>query len=118
MNTTMQKTGAKDRLVCNDCSILSNNLDSFETQIHGHAKSNMRIQLAHLKQKQAALERELKARDEEIAKVKVQGSEEARRKTREELERAFAVLKHIKKKIGPGFYDAEYHSLVEEVQLI
>jgi hypothetical protein len=57
-------------------------------------------------------------RDEEIAKVKVQGSEEARRKTREELERAFAVLKHIKKKIGPGFYDAEYHSLVEEVQLL
>ena len=50
--------------------------------------------------------------------MKVQGSEEARRKTREELERAFAVLKHIKKKIGPGFYDAEYHSLVEEVQLI
>lgn len=61
---------------------MSNNLDSFEAQIPGHAKSNMRIQLAHLRQKQTALERELKARDEEIAKVKVQGSEEARKKTR------------------------------------
>ena len=71
-----------------------------------------------LKDKQLALEKELKAKDEEIAKVKQQGSEEARIKTRDELERAFTVLKHIKRKLGPGFYDAEYHSLVEEVQLL
>ena len=64
------------------------------------------------------LEKQLQTKDEEILKVKEQGSEQARKKTREELERAFTVLKHIKKKVGSGFYDAEYNTLVEEVQLI
>lgn len=39
-------------------------------------------------------------------------------RAREELEKAFTVLKHIKKKAGSGFFDAEYHLLVEEVQLM
>lgn len=39
-------------------------------------------------------------------------------KAREELQRAVAVLKHIKKRAGPGVYDVEYDSLMEEVLLM
>lgn len=105
---------------CYDCKESEDILNGSASDIFlsGHAKSNLRVQLAHLKDKQVVLEKQLQTKDEEILKVKEQGSEQARKKTREELERAFTVLKHIKKKVGSGFYDAEYNTLVEEVQLI
>jgi hypothetical protein len=34
------------------------------------------------------------------------------------LQRTVNVLKHIKKKAGVGIYDAEYASIIEEVELL
>ena len=39
-------------------------------------------------------------------------------KAKEELQRAVAVLKHIKKKAGPGIYDVEYQAILEEVLIL
>jgi hypothetical protein len=74
----------------------------------GHAKSNLRVQIATLKERQAAIEKQLLEKEEELQKIKMKTSEGAKVKAREELSRAVAVLKHIKKRAGPGIYDAEY----------
>lgn len=50
--------------------------------------------------------------------MKAKTSEAAKVKAREELHKAVTVLKHIKKRAGPGIHDVEYQALLEEVQII
>lgn len=43
-----------------------------------------------------------------MSRLKAKTSDEAKAKAKEELQKALTVLKHIKKKAGPGVYDVEY----------
>jgi hypothetical protein len=42
-------------------------------------------------------------------------SDEAQAKMKLELKKTIDVLKHLKRKVGDGFYDEEYALLLEEV---
>ena len=48
--------------------------------------------------------------------MKSKTSDEAKIKGREELQRALAVLKHVKKRAGAGIYDAEYQGIMDEIR--
>jgi len=86
--------------------------------LSGHAKSSLRVQLASLKDKQLSLEKELRDKEEELQRLKSKTSEAAKAKAREDLGKAVTVLKHIKKRAGPGIYEVEYQALIEEVQML
>lgn len=64
------------------------------------------------------LEQQLVDREQELDKLKSKTTDEAKIKGREELQRAVAVLKHVKKRAGAGMYDAEFQSIMEEIRYL
>ncbi len=66
----------------------------------GAAKSTMRLQLGNLKRKAKELEDQVREKDLEIAKIKDKVSDKAQDGLKEELKRAYDVLRHLKKKVG------------------
>jgi hypothetical protein len=81
----------KRSAICQDCRETpslnggASQLISTDMFITGHAKSNLRVQLAGLKDKQAALEKELRDKEDELQRLKSKTSEAAKAKAKEEL---------------------------------
>lgn len=109
-NPRTSKSVKRGAAICSDCRETPNlnTVSQMDMFMPGHAKSNLRVHLAGLKDRQAMLEKQLQEKEDELQKLKMKTSESAKAKAREELQRALNVLKHIKKRAGPGIYDVEY----------
>jgi len=75
----------------------------------------MRLQLGNLKRKAKELEESVKEKDIEIARIKEKVSEKAQEGLKDELKRAYDVLKHLKKKVGSHAFNEEYEVVIAEI---
>ena len=82
----------------------------------GAAKSNMRLQLGTLKRKAKDLEEQVREKDLEVAKMREKTSDKAQEGLKDELKRAYDVLRHLKKKVGPHAFNEEYGVVMNEIR--
>ena len=57
----------------------------------------------------------MREKDLEIAKIKDKVSDKAQDGLKEELRRAYDVLKHLKKKVGSHAFNEEYAVVIAEI---
>ena len=76
----------------------------------------MRLQLGNLKRKAKELQQQVQAKDIEIAKMREKTSDKAQDSMKDELRRAYEVLRHLKKKVGPHAFNEEYGVVVNEIR--
>ena len=82
----------------------------------GASKSNLRLQLGKMKKREKDLEVQIVAKDAELSRLKEKMSEKAQGSMKEELKRAYDVLRHLKKKVGPNSFSEEYRALMSEIR--
>lgn len=76
----------------------------------------MRLQLGNLKRKQKELEEQVRVKDNEIGKMKEKTSDKALDGLKDELKRAYEVLRHLKKKVGGHAFNEEYGVVMAEIR--
>lgn len=69
-----------------------------------------------MKRKAKELETQLQEKDNEIAKMHEKTSDKAQESIKEELKRAYDVLKHLKKKVGAHAFNEEYGIVMGEIR--
>ena len=69
-----------------------------------------------MKRKAKELETQLREKDNEIAKMNEKTSDKAQESMKEELKRAYDVLKHLKKKVGAHAFNEEYGFVMGEIR--
>jgi hypothetical protein len=84
--------------------------------LDGAAKSTLRLQLGNLKRKAKELETQLQEKDYEITKMREKTSDKAQDSIKDELRRAYDVLKHLKKKVGAHAFNEEYGIVMGEIR--
>ena len=79
----------------------------------GAAKSTLRLQLGNLKRKAKELEAQVYEKDMEISKMRDKTSDKAQENMKDELKRAYDVLRHLKKKVGQHAFNNEYEEVTQ-----
>ena len=69
-----------------------------------------------MKKREKDLEVQIIAKDAELSRLKEKMSEKAQGSMKEELKRAYDVLRHLKKKVGPNSFSEEYMALMSEIR--
>ena len=69
-----------------------------------------------LKRKAKDLEAQVQDKDLEIAKMREKTSDKAQEGMKDELRRAYDVLRHLKKKVGPHAFNEEYGIVMTEIR--
>ena len=69
-----------------------------------------------MKKREKDLEVQIVAKDAELSRLKEKMSEKAQGSMKEELKRAYDVLRHLKKKVGPNSFSEEYRALMSEIR--
>jgi len=82
----------------------------------GAAKSSLRLQLGNLKRKAKELEAQVQDKDADIVKMRNKTSDKAQEGMKDELRRAYDVLRHLKKKVGPHAFNEEYGVVMTEIR--
>ena len=82
----------------------------------GASKSNLRLQLGKMKKREKDLEIQITSKDAELIRLKEKMSEKAQESMKDELKRAYDVLRHLKKKVGPNSFSEEYRVVMSEIR--
>ena len=69
-----------------------------------------------LKRKTRDLEEQVREKDLEIAKMRDKTSDKAQENMKDELRRAYDVLRHLKKKVGAHAFNEEYGIVMNEIR--
>ena len=69
-----------------------------------------------MKRKTRDLEEQVREKDLEIAKMRDKTSDKAQENMKDELRRAYDVLRHLKKKVGAHAFNEEYGIVMNEIR--